>query len=139
MTTDLTVVIGATGRQGGAVAPHLLAAAFRVRAVVRDPDSPRAQPVASAGAELVRGDLRDASSLQRAFRGASTVFSVENFWEKGAGADAAAGQREACVMPNKGPYIVDAVEVLDDILAKTGAVQDKARTLLRRIHSWDAR
>jgi pyruvate kinase len=52
--------------------------------------------------------------------------------------DAAAAQRAECVMLNKGPYILDAIAALDDILARMGQVQRKSRTLMRRIHSWDA-
>ena len=52
--------------------------------------------------------------------------------------DAAAAQRAECVMLNKGPYILDAIRALDDILARMGEVQRKSRTLMRRIHSWDA-
>ncbi len=52
--------------------------------------------------------------------------------------DAAAAQRAECVMLNKGPYILDAIRVLDDILARMGEVQRKSRTLMRRIHSWEA-
>ena len=52
--------------------------------------------------------------------------------------DAAAAQRAECVMLNKGPYILDAIGALDDILARMGEVQRKSRTLMRRIHSWDA-
>jgi pyruvate kinase len=51
--------------------------------------------------------------------------------------DAAAAQRAECVMLNKGPYILDAIAALDDILARMGQVQRKSRTLMRRIHSWD--
>jgi pyruvate kinase len=51
--------------------------------------------------------------------------------------DAAAGQRAECVMLNKGPHIVDAITSLDHILNRVGAVQQKTRTLMRRIHSWD--
>jgi pyruvate kinase len=41
-------------------------------------------------------------------------------------------------MLNKGPHIVDAIRALDDILARMDEVQRKGRTLMRRIHSWDA-
>ena len=51
--------------------------------------------------------------------------------------DAAAAQRAECVMLNKGPYILDAIRALDDILARMGEVQRKSRTLMRHIHSWD--
>jgi len=52
--------------------------------------------------------------------------------------DAAAAQRAECVMLNKGPYILETIAALDDILGRMGDVQRKCRTLLRRIHSWDA-
>jgi pyruvate kinase len=52
--------------------------------------------------------------------------------------DAAASQRADCVMLNKGPYILSAIDVLDGILVRMGEVQHKSRTLIRRIHSWDA-
>jgi len=51
--------------------------------------------------------------------------------------DVAASQRADCVMLNKGPYIVDAIEVLDDVLTRIGQVQHKGLTLMRHIHSWD--
>jgi pyruvate kinase len=41
-------------------------------------------------------------------------------------------------MLNKGPYILETIAALDDILARMGEVQRKSRTLMRRIHSWDA-
>jgi pyruvate kinase len=52
--------------------------------------------------------------------------------------DAAAAQRAECVMLNKGPYILEAIRALDDILARMGEVQRKSRTLMRHIHSWDS-
>ena len=52
--------------------------------------------------------------------------------------DAAAAQRAECVMLNKGPYILEAIRALDDILARMDEVQRKSRTLMRHIHSWDA-
>ena len=53
--------------------------------------------------------------------------------------DAAAAQRAECVMLNKGPHILDAIRTLDDILVRMSEVQYKSRTLMRHIHSWDAR
>ncbi|WP_328720500.1 NmrA/HSCARG family protein [Streptomyces sp. NBC_00247] len=71
------LVVGATGRQGGATARALLASGFAVRALVRDPATDRARAVESLGAELVTGDLDDRSSLTRAAAGARAVFSVQ--------------------------------------------------------------
>ncbi len=48
--------------------------------------------------------------------------------------DAAMGRRAECVMLNKGPYIVSAVRVLDDILRRMQAHQAKKRSMLRELH-----
>ncbi len=79
--SDKTIVVsGATGQQGGAVARHLLAGGWRVRALVRDPEKPSARALAAGGAELIQGDFNDPSSLGRALSGAHGAFSVQNFW-----------------------------------------------------------
>ncbi|GIL28593.1 NmrA/HSCARG family protein [Actinocatenispora comari] len=77
MSDNLVLVTGATGKQGGATARHLLAAGWRVRALVRDPGSPAAARLAAAGAELVAGDMTDRDSLDRAAAGAHGVFSAQ--------------------------------------------------------------
>lgn len=71
------LVVGATGKQGGATARALLAAGVPVRALVRDRGTERAKAVEAAGAELVAGDLRDRDSVIRAAEGARAVFSVQ--------------------------------------------------------------
>ncbi|KAA0943032.1 NmrA family NAD(P)-binding protein, partial [Streptomyces apricus] len=71
------LVTGATGRQGGATARALLAAGMPVRALVRDPASPRAAAVRALGADLVTGDLHDRDSVVRAAEGVRAVFSVQ--------------------------------------------------------------
>jgi pyruvate kinase len=47
--------------------------------------------------------------------------------------DAAMAERAECVMLNKGPYVVDAVRALDDILRRMEAHQAKKRPTLRRL------
>lgn len=47
--------------------------------------------------------------------------------------DAAMGVRAECVMLNKGPYIASAVQILDDILRRMQAHQDKKRSMLRKL------
>lgn len=80
----VVLVTGATGRQGGAVARHLLRrGGFRVRALTRDPARPAARALADAGAEVVRGDMDRPETLRPALDGAYGVFSVQNFWEAG--------------------------------------------------------
>jgi pyruvate kinase len=49
--------------------------------------------------------------------------------------DAAMGERAECVMLNKGPYIDDAVRVLDDILRRMEAHQSKKTAMLRPLRS----
>jgi pyruvate kinase len=48
--------------------------------------------------------------------------------------DAAMGERAECVMLNKGPHLVHAVQVLDDILSRMEAHQSKKSARLRRLH-----
>jgi uncharacterized protein YbjT (DUF2867 family) len=74
----IVLVTGATGNQGGATARHLLADGWRVRALVRDDSTPAAVALATAGAEVVRGDLDDRVSLDAAVRGAYGVYSVQS-------------------------------------------------------------
>jgi pyruvate kinase len=47
--------------------------------------------------------------------------------------DAAMGHRAECVMLNKGPHVVSAVHVLDDILRRMEAHQTKKRAMLRHL------
>jgi pyruvate kinase len=48
--------------------------------------------------------------------------------------DAAMGERAECVMLNKGPHILDAVQALGDILCRMQAHQHKKRAMLRQLH-----
>lgn len=50
--------------------------------------------------------------------------------------DAAMGARAECVMLNKGAHIVEAVQMLDDILRRMQLHQSKKRSLLRALRSW---
>ncbi len=52
--------------------------------------------------------------------------------------DAAMGNRAECVMLNKGPHIVDAVQMLDDVLTRMQSHQHKKTPQLRALHSWPA-
>ena len=47
--------------------------------------------------------------------------------------DAAMGHRAECVMLNKGPHVLQAVRVLDDILKRMEAHQSKKRAMLRSL------
>ncbi|MEO0757527.1 MAG: pyruvate kinase [Cyanobacteria bacterium J06648_16] len=50
--------------------------------------------------------------------------------------DAAMSERAECVMLNKGPYITDAVKILDDVLTRMQAHQLKKTPQLRALQAW---
>jgi uncharacterized protein YbjT (DUF2867 family) len=66
------LVMGITGKVGGAVATHLLAQGKKVRALVRD--RAKAASWADRGVELVDGEWSDAASIERALRGVDGAF-----------------------------------------------------------------
>jgi uncharacterized protein YbjT (DUF2867 family) len=75
----LIAVIGATGKQGGAVVRALQASRqFKVRALTRDAGKHR-----ELAEEVVKADLDRPETLKAAFEGAHGVFLVTNFWEEG--------------------------------------------------------
>jgi len=45
--------------------------------------------------------------------------------------------RAECVILNKGPFVVQAVKLLDDVLLRMQAHQDKKTPRLRALHSWE--
>ena len=47
--------------------------------------------------------------------------------------DAAMGQRAECIMLNKGPYILKALNYLDDILRRMATHQEKKRPQMRKL------
>ena len=83
-TERAILVTGATGRQGGAVVRHLLTKGWKIRALTRDPGSVAAQALTARSVEVVRGDLDDPASLEKAVRGTYGVYSVQDFWSVGA-------------------------------------------------------
>jgi uncharacterized protein YbjT (DUF2867 family) len=70
------LVIGATGRQGGAVAELLLDHGHDVTAYVRSAESPAALALAAAGARLAIGDLADPEALAGAAQGVDAIFGL---------------------------------------------------------------
>jgi len=77
MSQELTVVIiGSTGKQGGAVARGLLERGHKVRAVTRDTNSSQAKSLASAGATLVAASLEGTAALTQALEGATSLFAM---------------------------------------------------------------
>jgi uncharacterized protein YbjT (DUF2867 family) len=79
--SKLILVTGATGQQGGAVATALLTKGQKVRVMSRTPE--KASALAKAGAEVVKGNLTNASELQAALRGVHGVFAMSTPFEAG--------------------------------------------------------
>jgi nucleoside-diphosphate-sugar epimerase len=71
---DLVALTGGTGFVGSHVADALLAAGYRVRALARRPDD--IGWLKGTGAVLVKGDVRDATTLPALIEGASAVVHV---------------------------------------------------------------
>ena len=92
---DAILITGATGQQGGATARALLAAAYQVVAMTRNPSSENAQALAALGAQVIQGDLDDDTSLRSALEGKWGVFAVQNTWEAGVEGEEAQGKRLA--------------------------------------------
>ena len=66
-------VVGATGAQGGGLARAILAdpnGGFACRGITRDPNKDQAKALAAKGADVVKADLDDVDSLEKAFAGA---------------------------------------------------------------------
>src|SRR6516225_3873484 len=83
-TDKVVLVTGATGRQGGAVVRHMLAKAWKLRALTRRPEAYEAQSLARQGMQVVQGDLEDPVSIARAAEGVYGIYSVQDFWSVGA-------------------------------------------------------
>jgi uncharacterized protein YbjT (DUF2867 family) len=65
--------------------------------MTRKTDSEAAKALAAAGAEVVKGDLDDAASLEAALAGAWGTFAVQNTWEAGVEREEEQGKRFATV------------------------------------------
>ncbi|KAJ5481547.1 NmrA family protein [Penicillium sp. IBT 31633x] len=80
--SNLLVVFGATGNQGGSVIDYVLndpvlSRQYKIRAITRDPSKPAAQALLSTGKiDVVQGDADHADTLTQALAGAHTVFAL---------------------------------------------------------------
>jgi uncharacterized protein YbjT (DUF2867 family) len=84
------LLTGATGYVGGQLLPVLLRDGHHVRCLVRDP----ARADLPGGADVVRGDVRDGASVERALDGIAVAFYLVHSMT-GADGDFAAADREA--------------------------------------------
>jgi len=99
---NIILVTGATGNQGGAVARHLLKNGYKIRVMTRKPQDDKAGVFKALGAEVVKGDLDDAKSLELALEGAWGAYAVQNTWEAGVEREEEQGKRFAEVAREKG-------------------------------------
>jgi pyruvate kinase len=135
---NLGIILKIETREGFEQLPRLLLAAMRSRAV---------------GVMIARGDLAIECGYQRLAEVQEEILWIceaahmpviwatqvlESLAKTGVPSrseitDAAMGERAECVMLNKGPYIVTAVRILDDILRRMQSHQEKKRSMLRKL------
>lgn len=75
--SNIVLITGATGQQGGAVARHLAGQGWELRALVRNAKSPAAVALAQSGIELVSGDFSESDTLHAALINVYGVFSMQ--------------------------------------------------------------
>ena len=100
------VVIGATGKQGGAVLKSLLERGHEVRAVTRNPDSAKARELAKAGITLVRASVEDTAALTKVLEGATSLFAMTTPYEGGTQAETRQGTSAADAAKATGVHLV---------------------------------
>jgi NADH dehydrogenase len=83
----MILVVGATGLLGFEICRRLREAGEEVRALVRTPSSGRVADLAALGAHLVKGDLKQPSSLRSACSGASVVVTTATATARKGGGD----------------------------------------------------
>ena len=131
MRSGKILVVGATGRVGGAAVELLLEAGFEVRALVRRPE--KGERLRSLGAETVVGDATTPETLGPAVRGCSGIFSA-----LGAGPGRGAPEDveylgnlnllSAARLARVGRFVYSSVHLADHPLAQNvGAFREKAR------------
>lgn len=93
--SKVVVISGATGQQGGATLRALAGQGFTIRALTRTPDSAAAAALKALGAEIVKADLDDETSVRAALQGAWGAYAVQNTWTAGVEGEEAQGHRFA--------------------------------------------
>jgi uncharacterized protein YbjT (DUF2867 family) len=131
MPNEKILVVGATGRVGGAAVENLLEEGFEVRALVRRPE--KGEHLRAMGTELAVGDATASDTLGAAVRGCSSVFSslaagpgrgISEDVEYRGNMNLLSAARSAGV----GHFVYSSVHLADHPLAqKVGAFREKAR------------
>ena len=80
MANQIFTVFGATGGQGNSVALTLQANGYKVRALTRNPESDASKALATKGCDVMKVDMSDTGSLEKAITGSYGVYAVTNFW-----------------------------------------------------------
>jgi hypothetical protein len=80
--SNLIVVIGATGGQGGGIVDTFLKEpGWKVRGTTRNTSSEKAKALVAKGVEMVSANLNDEGSLERAFQGATAIFAFTDYYD----------------------------------------------------------
>jgi uncharacterized protein YbjT (DUF2867 family) len=131
MQNGKILVVGATGRVGGAAVESHLEEGFEVRALVRRPE--KGERLSAMGAELAVGDATTPNTLEATVRGCSGIFSALAA-EPGRGASEDVEYRgnmnllSAARSAEVGHFVYSSVHLADHPLAKkVGAFREKAR------------
>src|ERR687893_39351 len=131
MRSGKILVVGATGRVGGAAVERLLEAGFKVRALVRRPE--KGARLRSLGAETVVGDATTPDTLGPAVKGCSGVFSALGAGPGRGGAETVEYQGNlnllsAARSAGVEHFVYSSVHLADHPLARSvGAFREKAR------------
>ncbi|KAI4114909.1 MAG: hypothetical protein LQ345_004401 [Seirophora villosa] len=98
----LLVVVGATGNQGSSVINAVLQhdPSYKIRGITRDTSTAASKALSAKGVEMVVADRYNVLALRIAFKGATAIFAITDFWQPYLKALAAhAGLREVLVAP----------------------------------------
>lgn len=78
----IIVVVGATGGQGGSVISSFLSdGQYAIRGITRNVSSPKSLALQKRGVEMVVADLNDVQSLIAAFKDATAIYAVTDYFE----------------------------------------------------------
>src|ERR687886_572297 len=131
MQNGKILVVGATGRVGGAAAEQLLETGFEVRALVRRAE--KGERLRTLGAEVAVGDATAPDTLGPAVQGCSGVFSALGAGPGRGGSEMVEYQGNlnllsAVLSAGVGRFVYSSVHLADHPLAqKVGAFREKAR------------
>jgi len=117
MTTRKFLIVGATGKQGGAVVDALLATSstsatpFEILAVTRNPESSKAKSLAShTNVTVIQGDVTDPEAIFTKAGSVDGVFSVTTPGKEGAEEEQAHGLIDASIAHGVKHFVYTSVD-----------------------------